>query len=162
VQFLLRPAQGDDFETLWTIDQQCFEPGISYSRFELKLYMRRRGAFTILAESAETHEIVGFLVGECGRRGTGHIITIDVLSKVRRHGLGSRLLDAAEERMRTDRCSSVVLETAVDNQDAISFYKSRFYLVTGTIPRYYSNGVDAFVFTKVLAAGRVGASSVGS
>ena len=44
----------------------------------------------------------------------------------------------------------VGLETAVDNESAVSFYKRHGYGIIKTFPRYYSNGVDAFVFEKKL------------
>jgi ribosomal protein S18 acetylase RimI-like enzyme len=42
----------------------------------------------------------------------------------------------------------VRLETAVDNANAISFYKRRGYNVMQTIPHYYSTGVDALLLEK--------------
>src|ERR1700677_210038 len=50
VPFSIRDFRLDDFETLWHVDQECFSPGISYSRPELKFYIRRRGSFTLVAE----------------------------------------------------------------------------------------------------------------
>jgi ribosomal protein S18 acetylase RimI-like enzyme len=47
-------------------------------------------------------------------------------------------------------CRSVELETAVDNSGALAFYKRHQYSVVKTIPRYYTNGVDAFVLEKEL------------
>ena len=60
------------------------------------------------------------------------------------------MLQAAEERLRALHCQSVILETAVDNRAALSFYKRHHYTVIKTLPRYYSNGVDAFVLKKDL------------
>ena len=155
--FNIRDFRREDFETLWAIDQQCFEPGIAYSRFELALYIKRAGAYTLVAEGAPdgAHEaspkpIAGFVVAENGRRGVGHIITIDVLEHARRHGLGSRLLTAAEDRLRTSGCRGIVLETATDNLAAQAFYRRHQYVVTKTIPHYYSNGADALVLRKNL------------
>src|SRR5713226_3767763 len=53
VEFSLRDFRQPDFETLWRIDQQCFAPGISYSRVELAEYLRRPRAFAIVAESPQ-------------------------------------------------------------------------------------------------------------
>lgn len=154
MEFTLRDYRPGDFEVLWHIDQQCFAPGIAYSKRELAIYIRRRGAFTLVAEMAQTPDrsapIAGFIVAEASR-GTGHIISIDVLPDSRRLGLGSKLLRAAEDRLRSLACRSVILETAVDNSSALGFYKRHEYAVLKVSPRYYSNGVDALVLEKSLA-----------
>jgi [ribosomal protein S18]-alanine N-acetyltransferase len=178
--FQIRDFQPTDIETLWRIDQDCFPRGISYSRPELRAYIRRRGAFTLLAvntpdsikdrsndlglrESENVSlpsdpfpgnsdvSICGFIIAEAAR-GVGHIITIDVVAATRRHGVGSLLMKAAEERLRAAGCGVVELETAVDNASALSFYKRHGYGVVYTFPRYYSNGVDALVLQKRLAS----------
>jgi len=162
VKFGLRDARREDFDTLWKIDQECFPPGVSYSRMELALYMRRLGAFTVVAEAVlgrpgrrarEPLPILGFIVAEANKRGLGHIITIDVPSAARRLGVGSSLLAAVEERARAAGCRSVYLETAVDNLGALAFYKRHGFFVVKTVPRYYSNGVDALVLRKDLLSG---------
>jgi ribosomal-protein-alanine N-acetyltransferase len=158
VEFTLRPFRPEDFDALWRIDQKCFDPGIAYSRRELSAYIERRGAFTIIAEAGNTSAedptefkgIAGFIVAECNRRGLGHIISIDVLPKYRRSGLGTHLLSGAEQRLGETSCQTVRLETAVDNASAIAFYKRHNYNITGTIPRYYPGGLNAFVFQKEL------------
>ena len=160
--FTIRDFDPADFDTLWNIDQACFPPGISYSRTELKVYMRRRGSFTLVAVNDATvgsegkkktpgslPAIAGFIVAEPGRT-SGHIITIDVVAPARRFGVGSLLLSSAESRLRDAQCRSVQLETAVDNISALSFYKRHGYSVVKTYPRYYSNGVDALVLLKNL------------
>jgi [ribosomal protein S18]-alanine N-acetyltransferase len=171
VPYTIRDFQLADFETLWRIDQLCFPPGISYSKAELNLYIRRRGSFTLLAvdsapsappapDSGKDKKIspptpmanaavAGFIVAEVNRS-TGHIITIDVIATVRRAGVGSLLLHSAEDRLRAAHCHTVELETAVDNLSALSFYKRHAYSVIKTSPRYYPNGVDALVLQKNL------------
>jgi [ribosomal protein S18]-alanine N-acetyltransferase len=151
VPFTVRDYRPEDFESLWRLDQDCFPPEISYSRMELKTYMRKRGSITLVAAEADDHDkIAGFIVAHAGR--TGHIITIDVVAAARRSGVGSQLLLAAEERLRAAGSSSVTLETAVDNVSALAFYKRHGYSVVKTWPRYYSNGIDALVMRRVLGA----------
>jgi [ribosomal protein S18]-alanine N-acetyltransferase len=148
VPFRIRDFEPKDFETLWRIDQDCFPPGISYSRQELKTYLRRRGAVTLVAADS-AGDVAGFIVAHGGL--TGHIITIDVVAAARGGGVGSLLLRAAEDRLRTAGSTAVDLETAVDNISALSFYKRHGYSVIRTWPRYYSNGVDALVLKKRFA-----------
>jgi [ribosomal protein S18]-alanine N-acetyltransferase len=153
VEFTLRDYRPGDFEVLWKIDQECFAPGIAYSQRELAIYIRRRGSFTLVAERAEipnqNPQIAGFIVAEANR-GRGHIISIDVLPDSRRAGLGSKLLQAAENRLLSLACRTVILEAAVDNSSALGFYKRHQYSVLKVSPRYYSNGVDALVLGKNL------------
>jgi [ribosomal protein S18]-alanine N-acetyltransferase len=149
VAIVIRDFNPQDFETLWRMDQECFPPGIAYSRPELKTYLRRPGSFTLVAEDAGQHKIQGFLVAHGGA--TGHVVTIDVTRGARRLGVGSLLLQAAEGRLHTAGSRAVGLETAVDNLAALSFYKRHGYSVMRTWPRYYANGVDALVLRKQLA-----------
>lgn len=145
---LIREYQPADFETLWQIDQACFARGISYARRELAFYIRRKRGFTLVAELGG--KIVGFVVVDHDSHGQGHVITIDVLPEARRSGLGSRLMAAAEERLRALECSAVFLEAAVDNAAALAFYQRHGYRVLQTIPRYYLDSIDALVLVKDL------------
>jgi ribosomal-protein-alanine N-acetyltransferase len=164
VKVELRDFRGQDFESLWNIDRQCFPAGISYSRFELAAYITRRQSLTLIAEARDDLDVpaetksgrkistatLGFIVAQF-RHNTGHIITIDVLPEHRRLGVGSSLLEACEGRLKIQCCSSVSLETAVDNMTALSFYKRHLYHVIKIIPHYYSTGVDAFLLSKQLS-----------
>jgi ribosomal-protein-alanine N-acetyltransferase len=160
VPFAIRDFKPDDFDTLWRMDQECFPPGIAYSRPELKTYLRHRGSFALVAHEQEEDahhkgagdpkddRIAGFIVAHSAP--TGHIITIDVLPPARRSGVGSMLLQAAEDRLQASGSKAVGLETAVNNIPALSFYKRHGYSVIRTWPRYYPTGVDALVLKKML------------
>jgi ribosomal-protein-alanine N-acetyltransferase len=148
VAFVIREFKSEDFETLWRMDQECFPPGIAYSKRELSSYVRHSKSFTLVAVQDQTSVIEGFIVGHKG--GIGHIITIDVSPSARRSGVGSLLLRAAEEKLQAAGSSAVGLETAVDNSPALSFYKRHGYSVVRTWPRYYPNGVDALLLQKPL------------
>jgi ribosomal protein S18 acetylase RimI-like enzyme len=153
VSFLIRQFEKADFDALWRIDQACFDPQLAYSRPELAFYMQRPGSFTLVAESEGG--ILGFIVAE-SRRKTGHIITIDVIAKARRAGVGSVLLQAAEVQLVRAGVGAVALETPVNNEAAIRFYKQKGYFVEKTADGYYSGGLDALVMTKELARSVVG------
>jgi ribosomal protein S18 acetylase RimI-like enzyme len=109
--------------------------------------MGRPGSFTLVAEAESG--IQGFVVAET-RRKTGHIITIDVVAEARRTGVGSALLQAAEEQLLQSGAASVELETPVNNDAAIRFYKQKGYFVEKTVAGYYSGELDALVMSKEL------------
>jgi ribosomal-protein-alanine N-acetyltransferase len=146
----IRDFVPEDFDTLWRIDQQCFPPEIAYSRAELLHYINRKTAFGIVAEVDS--EIAGFLVSEASkRRKAGHVITIDVTERFRRHQVGTLLMAECERRLVDSGCDVIFLETAVDNTGAIMFYRRHGYRVLETLPRYYHGELDALLMGKRLA-----------
>lgn len=148
--FRLREYVPADFETIWRLDQVCFTRGIAYSKQELAHYIKQPRAFTLLAERES--QACGFIVIERDARQTGRVITIDVAPEVRRSGLGSMLMQAAEEKLTALGCSRVMLEVAVDNMPAIKFYRRHGYSIVKTIPRYYLGSLDALRMAKALTA----------
>ena len=150
--FCLREYDPADFDRLYEIDQACFPPGISYSRRELAHYMNMRGTFTLVAETkGKNPQIAGFIVGQKGPRGMGHVVTIDTVEKHRRGGLGTLLMEAVEERLKALACHVIILETAIDNGPAIAFYKHLGYFILKTLPRYYQGRIDAYLMAKRIA-----------
>ncbi len=145
----LRSFRLSDLDTLWSIDQACFPPGISYSRRELGRFIAHRQSRTWVAEDGR--EVVGFLIAN--RHPTqplAHIITIDVIAPWRRRGVGRALMDAAEKWAREQRLVAVALETAEHNLDAQGFYAARGYVKHETLEHYYSDGAAAWVMVKWL------------
>lgn len=145
----LRTWAPEDFETLFEIDQACYEPEIAYSRRELRNYLRFPGADCVLAQIGAA--IAGFCI--TAQRGAGgYIITIDVLEKHRRAGVGAALLAEVERRMAAAGVRDVRLETAIDNQSAIAFWQKHGYRTLGVWKHYYPGGRDAYAMSKGLAS----------
>ena len=154
--FHLRSCQAQDFETLYEIDQACYEPAIAYSRRELRNYLRFPGADCVVAEAESAAkdksksrklEIAGFCV-TAHEDDWGYIITIDVLEAYRRHGLGSQVLAEAERRLAANGVCEIALDTAVNNGAAIAFWQKHGYRILGTRKGYYPGGIDAYSMAK--------------
>lgn len=137
-----------DFDALLALDRVCFAEGIAYTEDELSRFIHRRASFTVVAEDAKKN-LAGFVVGHM-QKSYGWIITIDIAASARRHGLGTLLMEQAEERLRAAGVTAIVLEVAVDNVAALSFYKRLGYSILRTIPRYYLDSLDAFQMAKQL------------
>ena len=150
----LRGVERADFDALFALDQECFRPGIAYSRADLRYYLRHPRSFSIIAEDA-SRSIAGFVIAqsclEAGAR-IGHIITIDVAPPARRRGLGKMLMEAALDRLRAARAVAVRLEVAVDNPDAQAFYRRLGFSQTGIIHGFYAGTLDALEMEKRLDA----------
>lgn len=143
----LRSAGPEDFETLYEIDQACYEPEIAYSRRELRHYLRFPGAECVVAEA--DGKIAGFCIS--AREDTlGYIITMDVLHAFRRMGVGTALLNEVESRLAANQVQEVFLETATDNHPAIAFWARHEYRKLGVRKGYYPGGRDAYTMAKTV------------
>jgi GNAT superfamily N-acetyltransferase len=94
----LRDYHRSDFELVWELDQECFPPGIAYSRSELRAFLSQKTAEAIVAE--RDGRVVGFVLVWRRSGIDGHVITLDVAASARRQGLGRRLLVELERRFR--------------------------------------------------------------
>jgi ribosomal-protein-alanine N-acetyltransferase len=144
----IRVFKPGDLPRLSEIDQQCFPPGISYSRDVLAAFIAHRSSRTWVAE----HEgsIAGFIIADREPVGIGHITTIDVLEGFRRRGVGTELMDVAEHWAHKAKLRLIYLETAEDNLKAQAFYEARGYKKVDRVEGYYSNGQAAWVMVKHL------------
>jgi ribosomal-protein-alanine N-acetyltransferase len=147
----LRPYQPADFLTLYEIDQACYEPAIAYSRHDLRSYIQAPGADCLVAECDRS--IAGFLVSE-SVRGSGYIVTIDVLEVYRRSGVGSMLLAETEGTLAARGVREIRLETATDQASTVAFWEKRGYRTCGVKKGYYPGGRDAFEMVKTLSLRR--------
>ena len=157
----LRVFKPEDFDTLYEIDQACYEPEVAYSKRELRAYLHFSGSDCLVAEApaqavaaaadapAPEKQIVGFCIS-ARRDESGYIVTIDVLPEFRRHHVGSLLLAEIERRLAAKGVTEVTLETATDNDSAVAFWTKHGYRNRGIKKDYYPGGRDAFVMAKTL------------
>lgn len=149
----LRRYDPADFPRLMEIDHACFVEGIAYPEEEMRYFLQRRSAITLVAANGE--KIQGFVIADRfrpgrGARSMGQIITIDVAPESQKSGVGTLLLTSMEQELKRARCEFVSLEVAVDNAKAMRFYKKHGYSVLKVLPRYYLNSVDGLLMGKKL------------
>jgi [ribosomal protein S18]-alanine N-acetyltransferase len=135
----LRDLRADDLEAAYALDQSCFEPGIAYSRAEIRAFIARPGAVALAAEGAG--ELAGFAIAE--RRGRrGHVVTIDIAASSRRRGLGRKLFAELLRRLEDAGATQIRLEVDVRNAGAIRFYEGLGFARTRLLRSYYGKGLD--------------------
>jgi ribosomal-protein-alanine N-acetyltransferase len=143
----IRQYETRDFGGLHKLDQTCFPPGISYSKFSLQYFLTLPSADCLVAE--EGKRIAGFILAEANPP-LAHIITLDVAPSYRRSGLGTALLVEMEKHFRYKEVHAVLLETAVDNESGIAFWQHHGYRTEAVLKRYYLGRVDAYEMRKRL------------
>ena len=143
----LRPYEPHDFAALQRLDQACFPAGISYSKTTLRYFLTISSADCIVA--ADGKQIAGFiLTGE--NPPLAHVITLDVAETHRRHGVGSALLAESEKNLTLRGVRSILLETAIENEAGVAFWKRHGYRIEAILKRYYLGKLDAYEMRKIL------------
>jgi [ribosomal protein S18]-alanine N-acetyltransferase len=148
----LRSFQMRDLAGLHRLDQVCFSREIAYSRAELQYFLTHPKCYCWIAEQPDD-KLAGFVIFErANRHGrpAGHIVTLDIDPGERRRGLGTLLMQTAEEQMRQEGAGVLSLEVAENNPAAQQFYRSLGFVTRGRIAKYYGGVVDAEVMEKVI------------
>ena len=144
-----RGYEAKDFARLHKLDQECFPPGISYSKWSLRYYLSLPGADCLVAEDGK--ELAGFILAE-DHPPLGHIITLDVAEKYRRQGVGTLLLREMEQHFTFQGIQYVLLETSVENKSGIAFWEHHGYRTEAVVKKYYLGKIDAYEMRKKLRA----------
>lgn len=143
---MLRKAGLDDLRDLHRIERKCFgRRGFSKAHIVWTLRNPRAGAYLYDVDGKPVGTVMVRREGE-----TTRVVSIGVLPKHRRRGIGRALMAKAEEVARDAGTPSVSLEVSVNNEGAIAFYRDLGYDFDGLLRGYYSWGEDAHRMTKEL------------
>jgi|SRR6478672_5749778 len=146
----IRDFEPADLEQAWRLDQSCFEPGVSYTRGQIRDFIGRPGAIALVVDGeGDGPPMDAFAVGQVsGSR--AHVITIDVAASARRSGLGKRLLEELLARFAAAGARTVRLEVDLRNAPARRFYERMGFEETRKLPDYYGYGRDGMRMVKEL------------
>lgn len=143
----LRSYEPHDFAALHRLDQSCFPAGISYSKTTLHYFLTMASADCVVA--ADGTRIAGFILTE-ENPPLAHILTLDVAEAHRRRGVGSAVLAESEKNLALHGVRTILLETAIDNDGAVAFWKRHGYRIEAVLKRYYLGRLDAYEMRKIL------------
>lgn len=133
---IIREASYSDFERIVEIERKCFTRDTAYSKRQLK-YLLTKANSDCLTMNIE-RSLSGFILilYKKGSRVAG-IETINVDPALQGKGIGTSLLEAAEENMKSNGIEKVRLEVSVGNQVAIRFYEKAGFRKTALLKDYY-------------------------
>jgi len=139
----LRLAQLRDLSGMRQLERICFG-GDAWGYLELAWTLLAPRNFTLLA--CQPERVIGLIVGE--PRPAQHsawISNLAVHPEYRRQGLGQRLLQLCEARLREPLLQ---LTVRASNEAAIALYKKAGYAPAGILRRYYAGGEDGIEMNK--------------
>jgi ribosomal-protein-alanine N-acetyltransferase len=148
----IRPARPADAPALVPLERRCFSDPWSGLAFEEML----RFPLTVALIAESDSAIVGYLIGRAVAE-EGEILNLAVVPEERRHGLGSRLLEAGLDALAEAGARRVWLEVRESNDGAQALYQARGFASAGRRPRYYKHPVeDALVYQLDLSLRQIG------
>uniref|UniRef100_A0A7J3QEB0 Ribosomal-protein-alanine N-acetyltransferase n=1 Tax=Ignisphaera aggregans TaxID=334771 RepID=A0A7J3QEB0_9CREN len=141
----IRKALQNDLQIVFELEKKCFN-----DPYPIELLTMLYSLYPELFLVAEyNNKIVGYVSGLIRTDGFGHIVSLCVDPEHRRKGIGKQLMLKIEESMK--KLFNVCLyrlEVRVSNSIAILLYESIGYRIQARIPKYYSNGEDAYLMIK--------------
>lgn len=103
----------------------------------------------IVCESPQGIE--GFLLGVIERAYEARILILAVDERARGQGIGARLVKLFEERFLHRAIRRINLEVRTSNASAIRLYEKLGFEKRKVLPKYYADGEDAYLMTKLIA-----------
>ncbi|MEM1619193.1 MAG: ribosomal protein S18-alanine N-acetyltransferase [Fervidicoccaceae archaeon] len=150
VSVSFRRAEYRDVPKLVEIEERCFGRSEAYGSSQLSALLR----CAFLFEVAEVEgEVVGYAVGLLEEGRLAHLISVAVDPAHRRRGIGRALVRRFIEEAERSGAEIAYLEVSERNRAAMSLYSSLGFEVVGKIPKYYSDGSDAYVMALSLRRG---------
>lgn len=124
---------------LGLVDVQCFRSAWSVGEFRRTL--SRQGALALCASNA-SDTMGGYILAMQTSLQTGSILSLAVLPRLRRHGIGRMLLDAALHMLRARGVQTTTLHVSCVNQSAMRLYESFGFTYAGRVYDYYTSEVN--------------------
>lgn len=145
----IRPARLEDLDRLVQVEHRSFTTD-RFSRRTFRYLLTRANAVTLVAELDA--KIIGY-VTVLFHQNTflARLYSIAVDPAFRGLGVGSKLIEAAEQLALAHDCVTLRLEVRQDNASAIRLYQAHGYKPLGTVPDYYEDHMDALRMEKFLA-----------
>ena len=159
-QFMIRRFQHSDLEQVMEINRVCLPENYS-SFFFLDLHKKFPATFIVAEEDGE---VVGYVMCRIetglpgfrvfGIRRKGHVVSVAVLPKHQRKGIGYALMEETMKAMVGYKAKECYLEVRTSNTAAVNLYKKMEFEIGRIMRNYYADGEDAYVMRRNLSLER--------
>lgn len=137
----------ENIKDVWELEKLCFDDPWTLNSFEAEL--NNNISEYIVAIDEETGTVAGYggvwFMYDCA-----DITNIAVAPKMRRGGLGEKILTLLTDISKERGMMSITLEVRASNEPAIALYKKCGFVECGLRKRYYQGNEDALLMSKTL------------
>ncbi len=132
----IKVASAKLLDKLYRLETECFNEE-AFTKQQIAYLLTDYNAIALIAEV--NNEIAGFIIVqiEISQTEYGHIITINVASRCRRRGIGTKMLTEIEKHLKQRGITECFLEVQEDNNAAIKLYHKIGYQTVRKIEKYY-------------------------
>ena len=135
----------EDVNRLFDLEKKVFKDD-AFPKDLLGKLIRRNLYFLTLRKGSFRKKVVGFIIVVKDRQNRANIINILIAPKFQGRGLGKKLLNETLNKIREmEEIRSVVLNVAVSNEIAISWYRKFNFKKIRKIEEYYRSQSDAYL-----------------
>lgn len=135
VRWLIRRDMADVLE----IENQSFE--FAWSEEDFLVCLRERRVIGMVAEHAETNEILGFMIYQLDKERL-HILNLAVDPKWRRLEIGTQMIRRLIDKLSQQRRKELVAIVRETNLQAQLFFRSLGFKAVATLRRYYEETTE--------------------
>jgi ribosomal protein S18 acetylase RimI-like enzyme len=149
---LFRVATDKDLEFISQLSGELFSRYGNYDEIVAAWFLEP-GVITVVALERESRCGFAMLAMERQRMfepRRGHLLAIGIFPQHQRKGIGRTLLEHMEEVARQYGSNEMRLWTAVDNEQALSFFEKTGFQIIGSEDFYYPKGQAALALSKEL------------
>lgn len=155
LELTVRPATGDDLDTLAALEAECFPDG-PWTRRQLADGLAAAGALWWVGLAPLPHPRLHAYAAFQRAADEAELLRVAVAPPFRRLGHGSALVAAGLERLRAAGVRTCFLEVEDGNQPALALYRRLGFIGVGRRRGYYPGGADALLLRLDLGAGSPG------
>lgn len=149
-EYSIRTMTEKHLREVMLLNLRCFRRGENYTKYTFKYLLSDPNILSYRAVTPDD-QMVGFIFVIGTNETIAHITTIGVAPEHRKRGIAGMLLEHAEDSLVKKGFDSVVLEVRVSNSAALELYSRAGYVVMQRLSKYYNNGEDAFLMSKVIS-----------
>lgn len=140
----IRKFELTDLDAILKIEKICFKEDCFNEKIFLDFYKTEPYGFLV---AERDKKIIGYVIASA--KMNENIISIAVLPKYRKKGIGGSLLEKGLEILKSKELNRARLMVRKSNRVARNFYEKYGFKIVGILEKYYKNE-DALIMDKII------------